>query len=974
MWFCGVCLLLRAAGGASGATDYLLQSWQVEEGLPHNIANQVIQDRAGYLWVATSGGLVRFNGVEFKEFPLPTAAADRVQGVYGVHEEADGALLLLSAGNRVMRLKEGAFTRHPASGALEGRGTAAFFVEPRGVMWMGYQGSAIKRWENGHVETLTSDQGLGGWGFVTNRQGGVWIASGSFLGEYRDGKLVPFLVAAGTQLRIAASGSGGLWVCGREQLQRLDAGALTTVTEVLPWAGTANVQSLFEDDEGTLWVGTDTRGLFRFKDGEFLSVPVSHPQVMAIYQDREGSLWVATRGGGLNRVRPRAFRLFDAKAGLGEDVSHSVCEGRPGEFWFANRGGGLARLKNGRIEILSSRKNWPPLFVNIVCSDTRGNVWLLADTGIHRVEGETIRRVEGARSGGVRALFAARNGDMWLGGEEALLGRFRGDAFQAFTEADGFTARQVRAFAEDAEGRIWIGTAEGELFAFHHDRFARYTKQDGLPGTAIRVLQVDREGVLWAGTVGGGLVVRQEGRFHRLTNAHGLPADYVSQVLEDGRGRMWFGSYRGIFHAMRQELLDCARGQTRRVNAVTFGKSEGLPGVSCLGEDHQPAAWPDRDGQLWLATRKGVLAIDPAVERPNTNPPPVLIEEFLLDGQRVDAGGALKIPPDARKLEFRIAVLSYAGLEKIRVRHKLDDFDSDWIEAGTQRTLTYPKPPPGSYRLRVIAANNDGVWNETGATLAFTVVPAWWQTWWFIAIAVLTGAGAVGGAVRFITRRRWQRRMRQLEAQHALERERTRIAQDIHDDLGASMTEIAWLGELTEKDAGDPGEVRAQARKISAAARETVRSLDEIVWAVRPESDTLKGLVEYLGRRVDEMFENTPVRCWFTAPAELPDLPLAADVRHDFYLACKEALHNVLKHAHATEVRVELELAGTALRARITDNGRGFDPAAARGEGNGLRNMRQRIERLGGRFDLRSAASRGTTAEMTITLQQPVPA
>ncbi|TXT46590.1 MAG: two component regulator sensor protein [Limisphaerales bacterium] len=968
--------LLTAATGVAAPPEFLLQSWQVEEGLPHNIVNHVLQDRAGYLWVATSGGLVRFNGVEFKEFPLPTATADRVQGVYGLHEEADGALLLLVAGNRILRLKDGQFTRHPASGAVNGRNAVTLFGGPRGALWVGYAGGALKRWADDRAELLNPDQSPGAWGvpsFVAGKNGGVWIAGGGFLGQHRDGKLTPFPDAAGTQLRIAASGAGGLWVGSREQLHRLDAGVLAVVSEVPPWAG-ANVQSLLEDRDGALWIGTDTRGLFRFKDGEFASVPVTHPQVMGICQDREGNLWVATRGGGLNRVRPRPFQMFDAVAGLGEDESRSVCEGRPGEFWFANRGGGLARLKDGRVEVLSQRKGWPQLFVNIVCPDARGNVWLLADTGIHRVTGETVRRVEVARPGGVRVLFGARNGDVWMGGEEGLLGRFQGDAFQAFTEADGFTARQTRAFAEDAEGRVWIGTAEGDVFAFHDGVFTRHSRDDGLPGAAIRVMRVDSGGVLWAGTVGGGLLARVDGRFRRLTDAHGLPADYISQVLEDGRGRMWFGSYRGIFHVARKELLACARGETRRVNAVTFGKSEGLPGVSCLGEDHQPAAWPGRDGRLWLATRKGVLAIDPAVERPNTNPPPVVIEEFLLDGQRADARGALKIPPDARKLDFRVAVLSYASPEKIRVRHKLDGFDSDWVEAGAQRTLTYPKPSPGTYRLRVIAANNDGLWNETGATLAFTVVPAWWQTWWFLAAAVLAGAGAVGGAVRFITRRRWQRRMRKLEAQHALERERTRIAQDIHDDLGASLTEIAWLGELAEQDAGDPGEVRAQARKISSTARETVRSLDEIVWAVRPESDTLKGLIEYLGRRADELFESTPVRCWFTAPAELPDLPLAADVRHDFYLACKEALHNVLKHAHATEVRVELALAGTTLRARVTDNGRGFDASAARADGNGLRNMRQRIERLGGRFELRSAAGQGTTVEMTITLKQPVPA
>jgi signal transduction histidine kinase len=274
----------------------------------------------------------------------------------------------------------------------------------------------------------------------------------------------------------------------------------------------------------------------------------------------------------------------------------------------------------------------------------------------------------------------------------------------------------------------------------------------------------------------------------------------------------------------------------------------------------------------------------------------------------------------------------------------------------------------------VIACNESGVWSKTPATLAVIVLPYFWQTWWFVPGCVVLAILTLGGGILYAARFRWQREVKRLEVQLSIAKERGRIAQDIHDGVGANLTEIAWLAELAEKEAANLDNVRAHSRRISATARETVQSFDEIVWAVLPENDTLTRLVEYLGRRVDEMFENTNIQYRFSAPNNLPGVIVPADVRHSFFLACKEALHNVIQHSRASNVRVQVTFQESTLEINIDDDGRGFDPTALPVSGNGLHNLRNRFETLGGRFDLQSRPGGGTRVRMILLLKPVKPA
>jgi signal transduction histidine kinase len=512
-----------------------------------------------------------------------------------------------------------------------------------------------------------------------------------------------------------------------------------------------------------------------------------------------------------------------------------------------------------------------------------------------------------------------------------------------------------------------------------------------LPSNIIRSLYAETNGTLWIGTVDGGLCRFKDNHFVTCTTHEGLLDDVINCIMDDHLGFLWFTSFQGVFRVSKDELNEFADGKRSRIQCVAFGKSDGLPALECPG-GFQPAGCRTKDGHLWFPTIKGLVTVDPATVSSNSVAPRVLIEDMLVDGDSAvteldaesslagsvkKAGSALdnvmKIRPGRHRYEIHYTGLDFTAPERVRFRHRLEGLEEDWVEGVTQRTANYSQLLPGTYRFHVSACNAAGVWNETGAMLAFQVLPYFWETWWFYITTISAGVALMGGAVFWFMFRGWQRQVERLEVQLSVERERTRIAQDIHDGVGANLTEIAWLAELAEKESTDPEEVRQQARKISDTARGTVRSFDEIVWAVLPQNDTLTSLVEYLGRRVDEFFESSSINYRFSAPPELPQVVVPADVRHSFYLACKEALHNVMKHSGATEVKVLVTVGEGWLRVEIEDNGSGFDSDAGLPSGHGLKNMRQRMTDLKGSFELKSSRGQGTKTILTLPLKEAEP-
>jgi len=680
----------------------------------------------------------------------------------------------------------------------------------------------------------------------------------------------------------------------------------------------------------------------------------------------DGSAWIGTEGGGLYRYEGGQWTAFDESRGIVNLFVWSVLARQRGDLLVGTWGGGLLAMQGDRFEPFGGLTS-KGAAVTALFEDSHGDLWVGTTTGLHKYTGQELT---------------------WSAGKEKLV------------------LPDVRAVTEAPDRAIWFGMLGGGLGFLKDGALKQFRKQDGLGSDFVQCLLADKDGTLWIGTSDNGLVRWRKGKFASIAARQGLPSRSLSHLVDDGAGNLWMGSHNGILRATKVDLNRCAEGQSPSVRCLHFGKAEGLASPTCSG-GFQPGACQTPNGLLCFPTIKGLAIIDPVNVTRNRVKPRVAIEELLADGQTLDLSANLQSPgpipivisPGRQRVEFRYTALSFTAPDKVLFRYKLKGLEPGWVQAGTERSAHYSYLPPGRYTFCVIACNNDEVWNETGASLDLMIQPWFWQTWWFQLAALLSGAGVVGASARAVTRRRVRARLQQMERQQAVERERARIARDIHDDLGASLTRISMLSQGVRAEVEGQTQAAADADQIFGTARELTRAMDEIVWAVNPTHDSLDSLVTYLGRFAQTFLSAAGIRCRLDEPFHLPTWSLTAEVRHNVFLAFKEALHNVVKHAHASEVGVSFELWPSGFVLLVTDNGTGFDlhghdappaelstlnplarhSAATAAQpssfhrlaaGNGLLNMRKRLEEVGGSCQWDSAPGEGTRVRFVINVKR----
>jgi len=508
----------------------------------------------------------------------------------------------------------------------------------------------------------------------------------------------------------------------------------------------------------------------------------------------------------------------------------------------------------------------------------------------------------------------------------------------------------------------------------------------GLSGKVIRALHRDAEGSLWIGTGDQSLSCWRNGHIENFTGRYRLP-DHVSEILEDEDGRLWLGSDQGIACIDKRFLSNPKTARTQQ--AHLFRRADGMLAEQCTS-GFCPAGLKTVSGLLWFPTAQGVAAINPKVEKAEAISPKVVLEEVTVDGvplaevpgprakpgQPSDRGASagLRIAPGPHRVEFRYTALSFDSPDLIHFRYRLDGLDTDWVDAGTRRTAFYSYLPPGTYHFRVAAGTEDGIWSDSGSGLEMTVLRHLWQTRWFIAVAGITLMALVVGVVRGIEKAKLHRRLEKLEQERALERERTRIAQDLHDQMGAKLCRISFLSEHARRGQLGSDEMEEQITSISDASREVLHSLDEIVWAVNPQNDTLEHVASYIGQYAQEYFQMTGIECALDIPTQLPPHSLSSQMRHHLFLATHEALTNILKHSGATTATISMSSRDAAFEMTVSDNGKGFDSSAARlnpdalSSGDGLMNMTKRLTDVGGHCWIESAPGKGTKIGFTIPL------
>ena len=970
---------IRAADTADiptqGTTDYFVQTWQEDEGLPRNTLTGIAQTPDGYLWLGTYFGLVRFDGVRFTTF-YEDVLPELVHSQIGLLKTDHTGRLWMATGKGGIIIRErGIFRVLDVKHGLPHPTVNSLCEDKSGAMWISTGDGSISRIGEGQtIETigpLRGQQSGSPIQLVSDSQGELWFSQGNSYGQLRDGLATNVTRIAGALVHLCPSRDGGMWVSTNRGLTKITppSNSLPADSMELPF-GNYQIRTLFEDRQGSLWIGTREQGLFRVSEGVLHSVTQTKNTIREIFEDAEGSLWMLAEGGGLSKIRPRIFQVLDSRQGLPNDPIHAVCEDRNGDIWLAPQIGELARYSAAGVA------NTPPDTTNFVTSvvpDPAGGVWVGALVGglLHH-DGTKMERLPNQspfRSKQIRTLFADHEGQLWIGLFPAGLARYGNDklTWPGYYRNLGLTNQAIGAITEDKDGGLWFGTIGGNLVHLKDDRFTTYSKTNGLPGIAIGALYVDNDGKLWVGTLGGGLGCLREGQFRFASVKEGLHDNVISQMAEDDLGFLWFGSTRGIFRVRKYDLNRFITGQQPRFESIAYGKSDGLVNVECKG-GYQPSVWKTEAGKLWFATSKGAIHFDPAALPLNTNPPPLVLERMVVNGKTIALNEAIELDWNHNSIEFDYTALSFVSPGKVLFRRQLLGFDSDWVEAGRSRTALYPQLTPGHYEFRFTACNNDDIWNTAPCTLAFVVKPAWWQRFWIRAAAVVTFATMVGVSVRFFSMIRVRRRLARLEQAHAVEKERTRIARDIHDDVGARLTQMAYMSDLASAELPESGSNTHRLKEIARASRQTVRALEEIVWAVNPRKDSLIHLLEYISQYANNFFQGTNIRCRQDLPANVPEWVLPSEFRHHIFLAAKEAFNNIQKHSNATEVWIRVALYADQMELTIEDNGEGFHISEAKDSRDGLHNMQNRLTTLGGDCRISSEPGTGTRLVMTVLL------
>lgn len=989
--FVAVCLLPVAAteagsqSGISTGPGYVARSWLREDGLPQNAVTSVIQTRDGYLWIGTYNGLARFDGVRFVTFNPANAPELPSSRITCLFEAKDGTLWIGDEAGRVTRLSGGVFQSVPLKTNALAR-ISHIGQDTEGDIWLANNSGRLLRVRDGTI--LDPETGnLKGWvDFIHNPKGMLWILCDGRVSELRKGKLEPLPLKVGAEntyiLGVGADRKDGLWIWADDRLGNWRQGKWVEARRVSGMAGVP--AKLIELGNGAVAAATSDRGVILSSAKQPpISLNRAHgfpsDWTTGVSEDREGNLWMGTGGAGLVMVRESNLTTLTSPDKWQGRAVLSVLAEQDGGLWIGTEGAGLYHLKGDVWRNFSAREGLDNPYIWSV-AEAGGTLWAGSwSGGLYKRQGDRFERARGTEQFvPVTALLPVGGRELLAGTGDGLMRHAIMGELSRYETNPNQSRNHVRCIVTNDAGAIWFGTSGNGLFELSRGNLRHFAKSNGLASDFIQCLRWDGD-ALWIGTADAGLSRLKGDLFSVINLSNGVPDNVICDIEDDGMGFFWFSSFNGIFRISKTELNACAERKIPSVTSIAYGISDGMPTLECSG-GFQPAGGKLLDGRLLFPTSRGLVLVDPHRVKTNDLAPPVVIEELLVDGVTTmprNAGSELAISPGWHQFEFLYTALSFVAPEQVRFKCRLEGLDPEWKPAEAKRSVTYNYLPPGSYRFRVIASNNNGVWNETGATLAFRVTPYFWQTAWFHTMSVTVLVLIASSSVWYATRRRMRLKLERLERHRALERERTRIAKDIHDDLGASLTRISLLSQSVQRAGGASTDSLQELEGIQETARRTVRALDEIVWAVDPQHDTFDSLVSYLAKLTQDMALAAGIGCRLEFPDQFPERPITAEFRHNLFLAVKEAINNVVKHSSASEMRLSLEVTPEELILKVEDNGRGFTPAAAlepksvgprRIPRSGLANMRFRLKEIGGNCEISGTPGKGTRVVFRIPL------
>ena len=956
-----VCLAGSVALHSDSLTGYTRRVWQAPDGLPEQTVQAFAQTPDGYLWIGTTGGLLRFDGAHFTVFDQNNTPALHENSIFCLLVSSDGALWIGTEGGGLARYLYGQFRSWTSKDGLSNDFVRALAQDANGTIWAGtdlgllrVEGERLVRVDNtGTIPSLSVHSIYG------DRAGRLWVG-GWMLYELRGKTAIPYPLGKETgdnQIKsILQTQDGTLWVGTVSGLNRMVPGSLS-FEKVKGITGTVRV--LRQTPDGVLWIGTIGRGAFEYSDGKLtqLTSPTVLPSntVLNFFEDNEENFWIGTQAGMLRLTRTPVSLIALPQANdsdfgtLGRDSD--------GSLWSASTQ--LFRIHNGVVAPLVLPE-MEGAHVRNLFRDRSGELWVGTDgSGIFRIaDGKTQRFTSGLSNPFIRAITQDRDQSIWAatdGGLSHLLGEGAKRRIVGYQQWDGLAYASTRALLEDSHGDLWVGTDRG-VSHLHNGAFVSDAATKAMAQMKIWTIHEDADGGLWFGSRNNGLFRYRDGKMAHFSAEDGLVGNAIYQILEDRVGHLWTSGPNGISLLDRHQL-DAQANTFPRHLALTFYSISEMEGNTEIYGGTQPSGYIAPEGDVWFPSNRGLIHVQPLQSAP-LPPPPIRILSVIADGHPSSILAPIQLQPRNSRLEFAFAPIRMRSQVGLRFHYRLDGFDHDWSPPIAARTADYTNLPPGHYRFRVQAFDVGNPESVTESTIEVIQLPHFFRTWWFITASFALLALLVSGAYRY--------RVHQMKSRYeAVLEERSRLAREMHDTVIQGCTGVSALMEaLSMKTSGDKVDT-GLLDFARTQLRNTINEAREAIWNLRHSGDNS----DDIGQRIAEMTQHAGKEFNIPVSYTLTGTPfgLSHPVAHDLLMVAREAVFNAVLHGSPTQVEVTLTYDRKELVLCVRDDGCGFDAQTIeQQEGNhfGLKGMRERIERSRGKFQLVTWLGKGVFIEV----------
>jgi ligand-binding sensor domain-containing protein/signal transduction histidine kinase len=979
-------LALRSKDNPTATIQYL----DVGQGLNFSYISSILEDKRGNLWFGIAeSGICKYDGKSFTNYTIKEGLTNN--NVNCLFEDTNGNIWIGTEGGVTMFDGEG-FTHYTEKEGLPNNSISAIHQDKRGSFWFSLP-EGISKLSGKTITHYTNKEGLSKgavFSSIDDRNGNIWI--GTYFGAVKfDGYTFTYFnkkdgLASDFVELILEDSKGNMWFASNSGgISKYDGKKITRYSKKEGFSD-SQISSILEDHIGNIWVGTYLGGAIKYDGKKFTHYTeregLTKSGIRNMLEDKNGNIWLATQGGGVNKLSNKNFNHLIPNELFENSKIRPIVKDKNGNLWMGSDAGGIGKYDGKNFKYFTNKDGLRSISQRALLCDKKGNIWIGSDYGdIIEFDGNRFANyfiAERIPTSKVFSIFEDTSGNIWFGKKGGII-KFDGSIFTKYTDENGLSANTVFSIFQDKKGNFWFGTWGGGLSKYDGKQLIHYTEREGMFSTAITSIEEDEEGNIWLGTLGTGICKFDGSTFSYFMEPGGQLNNNIWSIQKDSLGNFWFGSDRGLTLFVPDSAN--LKSVPTKYNIHRFGLEDGLRAL----DFNLHSACIDDNNRIWWGTGKGVTSLDLNTKLAFNTPRSLGLSFIEINQQHYDFRnlpnsmrknisyshiGAFTNQPDGLKVSFdmnyftfHFSAIEWSAPEKIKYSYRLIGLDDNWSKPDEESTADYRNLSYGNYEFQVKAIGESKLWTEP-YTYLFTIQPAWWQTIWFKAILILLGAFLLFYISQLIVKARLRKQRTLMEKQLAVELERHRISSEMHDDIGAGLSGIRLLTEVAKRQSNDVQSL-SELEKIYNSVGDLAERMREVIWSLNTENDHLESLIDFLRKQSHLVMEHYPCTFDIKMPEQIPDIKISGEARRHIYLAVKEALHNIIKHSGADYVELVISL-NSKLVITIADNGKGIDLQNNNFSGNGLKNMRRRIEQLKGKFYINNTKGTLLTFEIPI--------